>query len=69
MTKTPDVNAPETIYTTSDSVTCDGGGGPLGHPRIYIPIDHDTHSATCGYCDRLFIKDIQKAGGPVRNAH
>ncbi len=60
---------PETIYIAGDTAACDGGGGPLGHPRIYMSVDSDTHEAVCGYCDRLFIKDPQKAGGKAHAAH
>ncbi|RKP35903.1 hypothetical protein BJ085DRAFT_12360, partial [Dimargaris cristalligena] len=30
--------------------TCDGGGGPLGHPKIYINLDQDGIPHACGYC-------------------
>nr|CAG4644516.1 EOG090X0NBY [Lepidurus arcticus] len=37
-------------------VACDGGGGALGHPKVYINLDqpgaHD-----CGYCGLRFKKD------------
>ena len=26
----------ETIAVDSDRVACDGGGGPLGHPKVYL---------------------------------
>ena len=29
---------PETIEVEGDTAVCDGGGGALGHPRIYIPL-------------------------------
>ncbi|ORY34258.1 zinc-finger domain-domain-containing protein [Naematelia encephala] len=29
--------------------TCDGGGGPLGHPKIFINLDKPGPKA-CGYC-------------------
>eukprot|EP00126_Sphaerothecum_destruens_P000472 Sdes_comp10556_c0_seq1m2249 len=36
-------------------VSCDGGGGALGHPKVYINLDqpgaHD-----CGYCGLRFVK-------------
>ncbi|HLT01608.1 MAG TPA: zinc-finger domain-containing protein [Geminicoccaceae bacterium] len=55
---------PETIevcYVESDAVACDGGCGPLGHPRVYLAIDH-TGRVTCGYCGRLFVRDPDRAG-------
>ncbi|RKF55245.1 Lactobacillus shifted protein [Erysiphe neolycopersici] len=35
------------------SVSCDGGGGPLGHPRVFINIDKP-QICVCGYCGRPF---------------
>ncbi|XP_068189305.1 NADH dehydrogenase [ubiquinone] iron-sulfur protein 6, mitochondrial [Antennarius striatus] len=35
-------------------VSCDGGGGALGHPKIYINLDKDTKVGTCGYCGLQF---------------
>ncbi|KAJ3790984.1 zinc-finger domain-containing protein [Lentinula aff. detonsa] len=32
---------------------CDGGGGPLGHPKIYINLDQPGARA-CGYCGIRF---------------
>ncbi|THV04958.1 ubiquinone oxidoreductase 20 kd subunit [Dendrothele bispora CBS 962.96] len=32
---------------------CDGGGGPLGHPKIYINLDQPGPRA-CGYCGLRF---------------
>ncbi|XP_076864591.1 NADH dehydrogenase [ubiquinone] iron-sulfur protein 6, mitochondrial [Brachyhypopomus gauderio] len=35
-------------------VSCDGGGGALGHPKVYINLDKVTKVGTCGYCGRQF---------------
>jgi len=59
----------EVIYVADDVVSCDGGGGPIGHPRIYMTVDTETHSADCGYCDRRFIKDLTRAGTKAKAAH
>jgi len=32
---------------------CDGGGGPLGHPKVYINLDQPGPRA-CGYCGIRF---------------
>ena len=46
----------ETIETTSDQVACDGGGGALGHPRVYLHIDHGAgDTVTCPYCSRVYV--------------
>ena len=48
------VEPPEIIETDSPKVMCDGGGGALGHPRVFY--DLSAHGwVDCGYCDRRFI--------------
>ncbi|KAF7232195.1 hypothetical protein EG68_12102 [Paragonimus skrjabini miyazakii] len=38
-------------------VSCDGGGGALGHPKVYINLDQPG-SHTCGYCGlRYYLED------------
>ncbi|XP_067914791.1 NADH dehydrogenase [ubiquinone] iron-sulfur protein 6, mitochondrial [Heterodontus francisci] len=39
---------------TDRVVSCDGGGGALGHPKVYINLDKDTKVGTCGYCGLRF---------------
>jgi len=58
----PDVAppAPETIYVATHRIACDGGGGALGHPKVWYSLEDG--KAECGYCDRLFIYDPEKAG-------
>lgn len=48
---------PEIIKVSKDAdgVSCDGGGGALGHPKVWYVFD-DNGRAECGYCDRVFIK-------------
>lgn len=36
------------------SVSCDGGGGQLGHPTVYFQLGEDGQ-ADCYYCGRRFI--------------
>ena len=44
----------ETIEVSTHTVACDGGGGALGHPKVYY--DLHTHGfIDCGYCDRRFV--------------
>lgn len=40
----------------ADSVSCDGGGGALGHPVVWYSFDSRTF-ADCHYCDRRFLKE------------
>jgi uncharacterized Zn-finger protein len=50
---TPAPPPPETIEVESTVVACDGGGGALGHPRIYLNMRDG--EAECGYCDRRYV--------------
>ena len=54
------IEPPETIYVTESVVACDGGEGPLGHPRVFLNMGDDGR-VECGYCDREFILE----GGPA----
>lgn len=38
---------------------CDGGRGPLGHPRVYINLDKP-EIADCGYCGKRFLSEQHK---------
>jgi uncharacterized Zn-finger protein len=33
---------------------CNGNGGPLGHPRVYLNLA-PTGRVECPYCSRLFV--------------
>jgi len=41
--------------TQQSRVACNGGGGPLGHPQIWLNLGTDG-SVTCPYCSRQFGK-------------
>lgn len=45
---------PEILHTDKTEISCDGGEGALGHPRVYLHMD-DSGQVECPYCDRLFI--------------
>lgn len=45
---------PETIVVHTKRVSCDGGGGALGHPRVYMEMG-EADFVECGYCDRRFV--------------
>jgi len=37
-------------------VACDGGNGPLGHPRVFLHVDPDKgNGITCPYCSRVYV--------------
>lgn len=45
----------EIIETENPVVKCDGGGGPLGHPVIYLNLGKEER-VVCPYCSRCFVK-------------
>jgi len=47
--------APETLFVENDRVACDGGGGALGHPRVWLQIPTEKGWVECPYCDRRFV--------------
>jgi uncharacterized Zn-finger protein len=52
--ETPFRDPPEVIIVQSKRVACDGGGGALGHPLVYMEMG-DQGFVECGYCDRRFV--------------
>jgi uncharacterized Zn-finger protein len=43
----------EIIMVNERVVACDGGGGALGHPLVYLRIVH--REVVCPYCSRLYV--------------
>jgi len=54
MSKAASLQAPETIFTETRRVSCNGGGGALGHPVVWYEMG-DEDCVECKYCDRRFI--------------
>jgi uncharacterized Zn-finger protein len=50
---TPGVTPVETFTVEHRTVACDGGGGALGHPRIFMRIKD--RQVTCPYCSRTYV--------------
>jgi uncharacterized Zn-finger protein len=48
----PDTATPEVIVTSQRTVACDGGVGPLGHPRVFMTIVNER--VMCPYCSRIY---------------
>ena len=44
----------ETIETDAMVADCNGNGGPLGHPRVYLNLA-PSGRAECPYCSRVFV--------------
>ena len=52
----------ETIYIDEMVAVCDGGEGPLGHPRVYLNLE-PAGKIECPYCSRLYVnRAISTAG-------
>lgn len=49
---TPGVTPEDVIPVESRKIGCDGGGGTLGHPLVYLRIE-DTQ-VTCPYCSKTY---------------
>jgi uncharacterized Zn-finger protein len=49
----------DTSKTNEQRVACDGDGGALGHPRVYLNLGKEGR-VECPYCDRVYIL----SGGP-----
>ena len=45
---------PEVVQVKDHRVACDGLGGALGHPRVYLEMGGKGY-VECGYCDRRFV--------------
>lgn len=55
---------PETVEVEELTVACDGNGGALGHPKVYLTMQNGR--VECPYCDRLF---VLKAGARPKGGH
>jgi uncharacterized Zn-finger protein len=44
----------ETIEIDAMMAACDGGGGPMGHPKVYLSLA-PAGRVECPYCSRLFV--------------
>jgi uncharacterized Zn-finger protein len=68
--------AAEEVIVRARRVSCDGVGGALGHPRVWLELGADG-IAECGYCDRRFVlakdseglEDEAQAPGVYEGSH
>jgi uncharacterized Zn-finger protein len=51
----------EIIQSSKRAVACDGGDGPLGHPRVYLTIGAE-NEILCPYCSRLYQFRVSTVG-------
>lgn len=56
---------PETIEVNTRELSCDGGGGALGHPRVFLNMGSRSE-IDCPYCGRRF---VLAADAPVAAGH
>jgi uncharacterized Zn-finger protein len=54
--------APEVVAVHSHRIACDGVGGALGHPRVFLEMGDEPY-VECPYCDRRFV--MAKGKGPT----
>lgn len=57
----PSAPAVESITVHGNTAACDGGGGALGHPRVFLTLKNG--EATCPYCSRHYVSDGKTGGG------
>lgn len=57
----------ETIESDSEVLSCDGGGGALGHPRVYLNME-GRGEIDCPYCGRRFVLRQGPARGRAEKA-
>jgi uncharacterized Zn-finger protein len=50
----PSSDTPEVVTVRSRRIACDGVGGALGHPRVYLEMGQESF-VECPYCDRRFV--------------
>jgi uncharacterized Zn-finger protein len=54
---------PEVVVVATRKVACDGGGGALGHPKVWYDMSEQDF-VECKYCDRVFaLKGGSRDGG------
>ena len=55
----------EVIDVETETVACDGGNGPLGHPRVFLNMEGKGR-IDCPYCSRRF---VLKGGARAGSGH
>ncbi|MDJ0947253.1 MAG: zinc-finger domain-containing protein [Kiloniellales bacterium] len=57
------LDPPEVVEVDSEIVACEGEGGALGHPRVFLNME-GKGQIDCPYCDRRFVlRSGAKASG------
>ncbi|MBM3518694.1 MAG: zinc-finger domain-containing protein [Alphaproteobacteria bacterium] len=53
----------EIIAIDGETASCDGGGGPLGHPLVFLHLDR-VGRVDCPYCGRRFARRAGQRAAP-----
>ena len=48
------IEPPEIVEVETLEIACDGGGGALGHPKVFLSLANGGR-VECPYCDRMFV--------------
>ena len=48
------IEPPEIVEVETREVACDGDGGALGHPKVFLSLANEGR-VECPYCDRMFV--------------
>jgi uncharacterized Zn-finger protein len=56
----------EIITVDTDRVACDGGGGALGHPKVYLNLGEEGR-IECPYCSRVYV--LREGARPHAETH
>ena len=59
------LDPPEVVEVDSEIVACEGEGGALGHPRVFLNMA-GKGQIDCPYCDRRF---VLRAGAKASSGH
>lgn len=62
----PAMEPHQTIEVDSREIACDGGNGPLGHPRVFLNMGAADH-IDCPYCGIRY--RLSEAGAAAAAAH
>ena len=57
----------EIIHVADEVVACNGDGGALGHPKVYLNLGPEGR-IECPYCSRLFIRDEKRGAHSTGDA-
>lgn len=64
----PRVNTFETLHVDSKKISCDGGKGASGHPKVYLNMGKND-SIVCPYCSKNFVFEKPSVTAPSKNNH